>query len=89
MTTTAPPRPPVEPVGGTGRTVLPTRPAHPAPPRVAGLGRRTADEKFTIWGSWAAAAALAWVLCQQVLALPGITWFLVASGSPSGCWSAR
>lgn len=58
-------------------TTLPQRPATPAPPRVATLGQRTPDERFAIIGSWVAAAALAWLITQQLLPLAGVAWFLL------------
>lgn len=53
-----------------------------APPAVplARLGRRTAEDSFVAWGSFVAAAALAWVICQRLLPLDGVVWFIVVTG---------
>lgn len=50
-----------------------------APPPVprARLGRPTAEEQFTVVGAWVAALALAWILTQRLLPLPGPAWLLV------------
>jgi phosphate transport system permease protein len=59
------------------RTVLPScDDAPPAVPR-ASLGRPTADQRFVLWGSWASALGLAWLVTQRLLPLPGLPWFLV------------
>lgn len=61
--------------GGTHRPVHDDdRP--PAYPRPA-LGGSTPEERFARWGSWAAGAALAWIITQRLLVLPGLPWFLV------------
>src|SRR5437016_4581499 len=61
-----------------GQTYLPSydEDAAPAVPRAA-LGRATADELFVRFGTWASALALAWVITQRLLPLPGLPWFLV------------
>ena len=59
-------------------TTLPTYDddAPPAQPR-ASLGRPSPDERFAQTGSWAAGAALAWLVTQRLLPLPGLPWFVV------------
>lgn len=51
-----------------------------APPPVprASLGKPSPDERFAHIGSWAAGAALAWLLTQRLLPLDGLPWFLIA-----------
>ncbi|NUT56851.1 MAG: phosphate ABC transporter permease PstA [Thermoleophilia bacterium] len=63
------------------RTVLPAydpddRNGVPPVPR-SSLGKPTADERFVLWGSWASALGLAWLVTQRLLPLPGMPWFLV------------
>lgn len=50
-----------------------------APPPVPrpGLGRPTAEERFTTVGAWVSALALAWVITQRLLPLGGVAWLLV------------
>ncbi len=61
----------------TGTTYLPRRDLD-APPPVPrpGLGRPTAEERFTVVGSWVSAFALAWVTTQRLLPLSGPAWLL-------------
>ncbi|MDO7868797.1 phosphate ABC transporter permease PstA [Nocardioides jiangxiensis] len=62
----------------TGSTHLPVRDPHaPAPRPLATLGRPTAEDTFRSWGSLAGSAALAWLVCERLLPLPGVAWFLV------------
>ncbi len=51
-----------------------------APPPVPrpGLGKPTAEERFTVVGAWVSAFALAWVITQRLLPLGGIAWLLVS-----------
>lgn len=51
-----------------------------APPPVPrrSLGRATSDERLVLWGPWLSAAALAWLVTQQLLPLAGLAWFVVA-----------
>lgn len=51
-----------------------------APPPVPrpGLGKPTAEERFTVVGAWVSAFALAWVITQRLLPLGGIPWLLVS-----------
>jgi len=51
-----------------------------APPPVprASLGKASPDERFAHVGSWAAGAALAWLVTQRLLPLDGLPWFLIA-----------
>ena len=51
--------------------------APPAVPRTS-IGRPSADEQLVQWGPWLSAGALAWLLTQQLLPLPGLPWFVVA-----------
>ena len=67
----------------TGATHLPSRDVD-APPPVPrpGLGRPTAEERFTVVGAWVGAFALSWVITQRLLPLGGtagllIGWFVV------------
>jgi phosphate transport system permease protein len=48
----------------------------PATPR-ASIGRSSASDRFDRYGALVAAAALSWILCQRILPLPGVAWFLV------------
>jgi phosphate transport system permease protein len=50
--------------------------AAPQAPRTT-LGRATADDRFNIWGGLAAGLAISWLLCERLLALPGLPWFLI------------
>ncbi|GCD91356.1 phosphate ABC transporter permease PstA [Nocardioides sp. LS1] len=61
-----------------GQTHLPTYDATAAPavPRTS-LGRLSPDEKFTLFGSWAAGLGLAWLITQRLVPMPGLPWFLV------------
>ncbi|TCJ28604.1 phosphate ABC transporter permease PstA [Nocardioides jejuensis] len=62
----------------SGTTHRPVRDPHaPAPRPLATLGKPTAEDSFRNWGSLAGAAALAWLLCERLLPLPGVAWFLV------------
>jgi phosphate transport system permease protein len=65
----------IQTTGTTYRPVLDDD-AAPAVPR-GSLGRKSPEERFVLWGTWAAALGLAWVITQQVLPLAGIPWFLV------------
>lgn len=59
-------------------THLPVRDADQAPPVPrAALGRPTPDDQLVRWGSWAAGFALSWVICERLLPMPGVAWFLV------------
>jgi phosphate transport system permease protein len=61
-----------------GTTHRPVRDPHaPAPRPLATLGKPTAEDSFRNWGSLAGAAALAWLVCERLLPLPGLGWFLV------------
>jgi phosphate transport system permease protein len=55
----------------------------PPPVPLASPGRLTAEERFVRVGSWVAGFAFAWVVCQRLLPLPGLTW-LVIVGFVSG-----
>ncbi len=59
-------------------TVLPTYDddAPPQSPRSA-VGRTSASERFDRYGALLGALALAWVLCERILPLPGVPWFLI------------
>lgn len=60
------------------RTSLPQRDLDAAPPLPRpGLGRPTAEERFTVVGAWVGAFALAWLLTQRLLPLAGPAWLLV------------
>jgi phosphate transport system permease protein len=48
----------------------------PATPR-ASIGQSSASDRFDRYGALAASAALTWVLCERILPLPGVAWFLV------------
>jgi len=63
-----------------GETFLPTYDddAVPAFPR-SSLGKPTPDQRFVNWGSLASAFAMAWLVTQRLLPLPGLAWFLVAA----------
>ena len=61
-----------------GTTHLPRRDLDAAPPAPRpGLGKPTAEERFTVVGAWVGAFALAWVATQRLLPLPGPAWLLV------------
>lgn len=64
----------------TSGTHLPVRdPARPpAEPRIGVSGGPAAD-RFLRIGSWVAAGGLGWVVCQRLLPLPGLAWWLVVS----------
>lgn len=67
----------VRPVAA-GTTHLPRRDLDSPPPVPrARLGRPTAEEQLTVVGAWVAALALAWVVTQRLLPLPGPAWLLV------------
>jgi phosphate transport system permease protein len=65
----------VQEAGTTYRPVLDDD-APPPVPR-SSLGRPSPEESFVAWGTWAAAAGLAWVVTQRLLPLAGIPWFIV------------
>lgn len=68
----------VEAVEVRGTTHLPTYDVAAAPPVPRrSLGQPSPDERFTRFGSWAAALGLAWLVTQQLLPLSGVPWFLV------------
>jgi phosphate transport system permease protein len=50
--------------------------AAPQAPRTT-LGRATADDRFNTWGGLVAGLAVSWLLCERLLALPGLPWFLI------------
>jgi len=50
--------------------------ASPPVPRTS-LRGLSPDERFAHWGSWAAAAGLAWLVTQRLLPLDGPAWFFV------------
>lgn len=57
------------------------RPVHsddspPPRPRTA-IGRVPDEERFVRISSWVGGYALAWLVCQHVLPLPGLAWFVV------------
>jgi phosphate transport system permease protein len=63
----------------TATTYLPQRDLDAAPPIPRpSLGKPTAEERFTVVGAWVSAFALAWVVTQRLLPLPGPAWLLVA-----------
>jgi phosphate transport system permease protein len=66
--------------GSTGTTYLPTRSfdAEPPVPR-AGLRLEPAESRVVRWGSRLGGLALAWVICQRLLPLPGIVWLVVVA----------
>jgi phosphate transport system permease protein len=65
--------------GRTRTTYLPHLDPAAAPPVPRpGLGRPTAEERFTVVGAWVSAFALAWLLTQRILPLGGPAWLLVA-----------
>jgi phosphate transport system permease protein len=59
-------------------TVLPAYDddAPPPSPRT-GIGRSSASERFDRYGALAGALALTWLLCERILPLQGVAWFLV------------
>jgi phosphate transport system permease protein len=59
-------------------TVLPAYDddAPPQSPRTT-IGRTSASERFDRYGALLGALALAWVLCERILPLPGVPWFLI------------
>lgn len=62
----------------THLTHLPGRDDDAPPPQPrCSLGRATPEERFALVGSWVAALALAWLVTQRLLPLPGIPWLLV------------
>ncbi len=48
----------------------------PAAPRTA-IGRASASDRFDRYGSLLGSAALTWLLCERILPLHGLPWFLV------------
>ncbi len=62
----------------TTRTVLPTYDddAAPSVPRAA-LGRASASDRFDRYGALLGALALTWLLCERILPLHGLAWFLI------------
>lgn len=62
-----------------GTTYLP-RVDEDAPPPVPrrSIGRPSADEQLVQWGPWLSAAALAWLVTQQLLPLAGLAWFVLS-----------
>lgn len=61
-----------------GQTFLPSYDDDaPQPQPRESLGRLTPDEQFLRVGTWVSAVGLAWLITQQLLPLPGLTWFLV------------
>jgi phosphate transport system permease protein len=72
------PRTPGAPGAVPGTTHLPVRDPNAAAPRpLSRLGKPTAEDSFRGWGSLAGAAALAWLVCERLLPLPGMAWFVV------------
>jgi phosphate transport system permease protein len=62
----------------SGTTYLPQRSDDAPPPRPrTSIGKGTPEERLVRWGSWIGGFALAWVVCHQVLPLPGPTWLLL------------
>ena len=59
-------------------TVLPSYDddAPPPSPRT-GIGRSSASERFDRYGALGGALALTWLLCERILPLHGVAWFLV------------
>jgi phosphate transport system permease protein len=52
----------------------------PEPPRLRSLSRKTGDDRFVMWGSWAAGLALAWLVCFRLMPWTGlvplfVSWF--------------
>ena len=61
-----------------GTTHIPVRDLDAPPPvRRPGLGKPTAEERFSVLGAWVSAFALAWVITQRLLPLGGVAWLLV------------
>lgn len=62
----------------TSGTQLPVRDqdAAPALPRTS-VGRITDQERFLRTGPWVGGFALAWVVCDRLLPMPGPTWLLI------------
>ena len=50
--------------------------AEPATPRTS-IGHASDDDRFTRWGAMVAALALTWLLCERILPLQGLAWFLI------------
>jgi phosphate transport system permease protein len=50
--------------------------AAPPSPR-ASIGRASADDRFDRYGALLAGLALAWLLCERILPLPGLAWFVI------------
>jgi len=64
----------------TGQTFLPQHDDDAAPPLPrTSLGKPTPDERFVSWGSLVAAFALAWLVTQRLLPMPGLAWYLVVA----------
>ena len=61
-------------------TVLP-RPELDSPPPTPRLsiGSRPAQDTFVVWGSRVAALAMAWLICERLLPLHGIVWYVVVA----------
>jgi len=64
----------------TALTMIPVRDAQaPAPTPRTQLGHRRAEDTLVIWGSRVAALGLSWVICERLLPLPGLVWFVVVA----------
>ena len=62
----------------TRSTTLPTY-DDDAPPPIprASVGTSTVSDRFDRYGALFGSLALTWLLCERVLPLPGVAWFLV------------
>jgi len=61
-------------------TVLPAvDPDGPPPTPRLSLGARPAQDTFVIWGSRLAALGMAWLICERLLPLHGLVWYVVVA----------
>jgi phosphate transport system permease protein len=66
--------------GSEFQTFLPSYDDDAAPPIPRGsLGKPTPDERFVNWGSLVSAFALAWLVTQRLLPMPGPAYFLATA----------
>ncbi|MGZ4487786.1 MAG: phosphate ABC transporter permease PstA [Nocardioides sp.] len=71
-----------QPAVVTGTTHLPQPAGDAAPAPRSDIGALPAETRFVVWGSRVAALGLTWVVCERLLPLPGVAWFvLVLAGT--------
>ena len=68
----------MERTGAEPATYLPTRSDDAPPPQPrTDLGREPAESRFLVWGARVGAVGMAWLVCERLLPLHGIAWFVV------------